>query len=166
MKENPNFILLSIGANLGNRKDNIEKAIRLLAEHSEIRIIKTSSIYETEPVGFKEQPWFLNVVVAAETTLELNRLIQLCKSVEYLLGRIVRKKWTEREIDIDILIYGNNIIETEHLQVPHPRMQERRFVLVPAAEIAAELVHPVYKHTISELLKVCTDSSVVKVFSN
>ena len=166
MSDRKTFILLSIGANLGNRMETIEKAINLLSEHPEVKIIKISSIYETEPVGYKDQPWFLNAVVAAETTLEMNRLIQLCKTFEYYLGRKVRKRWTEREIDIDLLIYGEQVKSSEMLEVPHPRMQERKFVLVPAAEIAAEYVHPIFKLTITELLAECQDNSVVKVFSN
>lgn len=166
MNKSKTVILLSIGANLGNRMETIKKAITLLSEHPEINILKVSSIYETEPVGYKNQPWFLNLVVAAETTLDLNRLIQLCKTIEYLLGRKVRKRWTEREIDIDLLLYGKQIINSDFLQVPHPRMQERRFVLVPAAEIAAEIVHPIFNQTITELLASCNDNSVVRVFSN
>lgn len=166
MGENKTFILLSIGANLGNRMKTIESAINLLSEHPEVKIIKISKVYETEPVGYKDQPWFLNAVVSAETSLEMNRLIQLCKTIEYYLGRKIRKRWTEREIDIDLLFYGEQVKQSEMLQVPHPRMQERKFVLVPAAEIAAEFVHPIFKQTITELLEECQDSSVVKVFSN
>jgi 2-amino-4-hydroxy-6-hydroxymethyldihydropteridine diphosphokinase len=158
------FILLSIGANLGERKENVKKALELLVESNVISMnsIRVSSLYETEPVGYKDQPWFVNAAVSGYTTLPLNNLIQLCKSIEYTLGRKSRSRWHERELDIDILLYGNELVDNPKITIPHPRMHERRFVLIPAAEIAGAAVHPKFGATVSELLKECEDSSVVK----
>ena len=155
-------VLLSIGANLGNKQMNINRAISLMAESGVMRNIKRASFYETEPVGFKEQPWFVNTAIHAVTSYPLNYIIQFCKSIEYSLGRTVRERWHEREIDIDILLYGDRVINSHTLTVPHPRMHERRFVLVPANEIAATTMHPSLGLTIRELLRQCPDSSEVR----
>lgn len=157
--------LLSIGANLGNREKSIREAVKLLNNVEELTISKISSLYETEPVGVTEQPWFLNLALIGKTSLGLNVAIQLCKSIEYLLGRQTREKWTEREIDIDIVFFGDTIIDSEKLSVPHPRMQERLFVLIPADEIASDFVHPVLNKTIRQLLNNCPDKSVVRRYS-
>lgn len=160
------FFMLSIGANLGDREKTIRDAIDLLSNVEEISISKISSFYETEPVGYADQPWFLNFALCGVTSLKLNVVIQLCKSIEFLLGRKVREQWTEREIDIDLIFYGDTVLESEMLTVPHPRMQDRLFVLVPAEEIAPEYVHPVLKETISELKAKCNDKSTVRLYSS
>lgn len=160
------FTLLSIGSNLGNRHENIEAAILLLKEASIIKSVVISSFYETEPLGFKQQPWFLNIAVSGYTELPLYSLIQSCKSIEYLLNRKHREKWHEREIDLDILLYGNLLLSEKKIIVPHPQMHLRRFVLVPAAEIAPLVKHPGFGLTIKQLLKQCPDTSNVKLTTN
>ncbi len=161
MKKNEVNILLSLGSNLGNKRQNILDAFRLLQESNALTDLKLSSIYETEPFGNLDQPWFLNAAVTGTTTFSLSNFIQLCKSIEYSLGRKSREKWTEREIDIDIIFYGDKIFKNSHLTVPHSQMQERKFVLVPCSEIAPEIIHPILKKTISQLLEECKDISKV-----
>ncbi len=155
-------VLISLGSNDGNREENIENAIKLFSETDAIDDVFVSSYYETEPVGIAYQPWFLNVVISGKTSMPLMNLIQLCKSIEYAMGRKLGVRWGQRNIDLDILLYGNSLIDMEQLTVPHPRMHERKFVLVPAAEIAGEQIHPGFGLTIKELLDSCSDTSVVK----
>ena len=162
--QEPVFILLSLGANIGDRYANITKAVDLLSSSGIIAGIKSSSIYETEPVGFTNQPWFLNSVVSGYTSLSPDIIIGVIKNIQELIGRKQREKWHEREIDIDVLLYGNEIIKTDLITIPHPRMHERRFVLVPASEIAGDIVHPEFKKSIKQLLIECKDESVVKKY--
>lgn len=156
-------VLLSIGSNLGEKKDNIKGAFKLLKELSILKNAKISSFYLTEPVEFKEQPWFVNVAVSGNTDLELNSLVEMCKSIEYSIGRKKREKWHEREIDIDIIFYGNLLLETEQLTIPHKRMHKRKFVLQPASEIAGNFIHPKLGLSVSNLLDNCTDKAIVKI---
>ena len=157
------FILLSLGANLGSRRKTIEAAIKTLVSSKLITDVRTASYYETEPVGFLEQPWFLNTAISGFTKLPLNRLMEICKTTEKELGRTKGERWHEREIDIDILLYGDKIIKKEKVEVPHPRMHERKFVLVPAAEIAGNALHPSFNLTINQLLFGCKDTSEIRL---
>lgn len=155
-------VLLSLGSNLEPRAERIAAAIEHLKQHALTNVV-ASSIYVTEPVGFRDQPDFLNAVVIGDCALTAEELFRVCKGIEQTLGRTRREQWREREIDIDILLYGDSTLSNEHLTIPHPRMTERRFVLVPAAEVAPLLVDPFTKNTITEMLRTCADTSRVTV---
>jgi 2-amino-4-hydroxy-6-hydroxymethyldihydropteridine diphosphokinase len=154
-------IYIGLGSNLGNRLENIRKAIELMKEQG-IEIVKESSIYETEPMGYKEQGWFLNSVVKGKTELSPKTLWKRLEKIEKLMGREREIKWGPRIIDLDILFYGDKILNGKELQIPHSELHKRRFVLVPLEEIAPELVHPIFKKTVSELLRDLKDNSQEK----
>jgi 2-amino-4-hydroxy-6-hydroxymethyldihydropteridine diphosphokinase len=154
-------IFLSVGANVGDRAGNVERAIAALGAHG-LRVTRQSSLYETEPVEMREQPWFLNCVVEAETDLLPEQLMDALLEIERGLGRERRVPKGPRLIDMDILLFGSTVVQTPGLEIPHPRMAERRFVLVPFREIAPDVRHPILKKTIAELLAVTPDPSEVR----
>lgn len=155
-------IYVALSSNLGDRLANIRKAIELMKEER-IEIIDESSIYETEPVGYREQGWFLNSVVKGRTELSPRRLWKRLEKIEKSMGRESEIKWGPRIIDLDILFYENKILNGKQLQIPHSELHKRKFILVPLEEIALELVHPVLKKTISELLRDLKDNSQVEL---
>lgn len=147
---------LLLGTNQGDRINNLIVA----AEHIEKkvgRIIRRSSVYETEAWGYHDQPPFCNQVIVVETNLTPGMLLQEVKQIEKDMGRIKREKWRERLIDIDILYYENNIINTGSLIIPHPELQKRNFTLIPLCEIAAEEIHPVFGKSNRQLLEASPD---------
>lgn len=134
-------VFLSLGSNVGERRATIEQALERL-ERSGISIVRRSSVYETEPTDFEQQRWFVNRVVEVRTGLMAEELLRACKRIEADLGRAPGVRFGPRSIDIDILLYGRETIDTKALVVPHPRMRQRRFVLVPLVEIAPMLTDP------------------------
>jgi 2-amino-4-hydroxy-6-hydroxymethyldihydropteridine diphosphokinase len=156
-------IYLSLGSNIGDRAQNIRRAIDALPAHG-VRVTRESSLYETEPVELREQAWFLNCVVEAETELMPHQLMRALLEIERELGRKHRVPKGPRLIDMDILLFGSSVVRAAGLEIPHPRMPERRFVLVPFAEIAPGAQHPVLKKTVAELLTETPDRSEVRLW--
>lgn len=155
-------IFIGVGSNLGNRFNNILRAKELF-EKNGIKIIKESRIYESEPVGYKNQRKFLNGVLEISTSLSARELLKTLQEIEKKMGRRPETfRWGPRIIDLDILFYGEEIISEDGLDIPHPEIPKRRFVLLPLAEIAPDFVHPVLERDISNLLKECPDNSEVE----
>ncbi|HVB36124.1 MAG TPA: 2-amino-4-hydroxy-6-hydroxymethyldihydropteridine diphosphokinase [Candidatus Acidoferrales bacterium] len=154
-------VYLSLGSNVGDREGHLAAAIAALGVRG-IRVTRQSSIYSTEPVDFETQNWFLNCVVEAETDLMPRQLLRAIRQIENEIGRRRLVRSGPRVIDLDILLCGSSIIRTLELEVPHPRMAERRFVLVPLAEIAPMARHPVKNKTVTELLAETPDRSGVR----
>src|SRR5580693_8792794 len=154
-------VYLSLGSNVGNREGNLRQAIAALPP-SGVTVKQVSSIYETEPVDYLDQPWFLNCVLEAETAIEPPALLEALRSIDALLGGQKEFAKGPRKIDLDILLYGDETIATPELEVPHPRMLQRRFVLTPLAELAPELKHPAWEAPAAVLLERVTDPSQVR----
>jgi len=147
-------VYLALGSNLGNRRQNVLAAAALMQKIKGIKVGKISKLYETEPWGYKNQPKFINAAVEIKTELSPLQLFMILKGIEKKLGRKPQKiKWGPRIIDIDILLYGDRVIKTGRLEIPHPQMHRRIFVLRPLSEIAPDVVHPELKKSIKALLE-------------
>ncbi len=148
------FVYLGIGSNLGDRKANLLEATKMLDDHESITVIKVSSFFETEPVGYEKQGMFINGALSCETTLGPYDLLSFTQEVEYNLKRIKTIRWGPRTIDVDILMYDSlELMDNPRLIIPHPRMTEREFVLLPLAEIAPGAIHPLTEKSIKQLLE-------------
>ncbi len=161
-----NFAYLLLGGNIGEREGIIAKAVELI-NASCGKVSKKSSLYESEPWGFEADNQFVNQVIMIETAMNAGDLLQNLLNIELLLGRTrnYSANYTSRIIDIDILFFNDEILREEKLKIPHPLMHERRFTLAPLSEIAENLIHPVFNKKIVDLLKECTDKSVVTKFT-
>lgn len=143
---------IGIGSNLGNKRENYQEARERIAKIPKTKIVRESSLYESEPLGDSKE-WFVNGAVEIETDLRAELLLQKLKNIERAMGRKkVRKRWGARIIDLDILLFDNMILNKKNLKIPHPEMHNRKFVLIPLCEIAPQITHPVLAMTISELL--------------
>jgi 2-amino-4-hydroxy-6-hydroxymethyldihydropteridine diphosphokinase len=156
-----NSVYLSLGSNLGERDRNISRAISELDKRN-VRVVRESPWYETEPVDLREQPWFLNCVVEVEWDGQPDELLEILHDIELSLGRTRRVRNGPRSIDMDILFFGARVAHLPQLEIPHPRLGDRRFVLVPLNDLAPSLRHPVLRASVAELLRQTADRSEVR----
>jgi 2-amino-4-hydroxy-6-hydroxymethyldihydropteridine diphosphokinase len=143
-------VFVGLGANLGDREANLRRAVDELGRV--LRVEKISSLYRTEPVGYTDQPFFLNAVLYGRTELEPRELARAFRAIENEMGRVRKEPMGPRTLDLDLLLYGSTLVEEADLQVPHPRMEDRRFVLAPLAEIAPAVIHPVSRRSAADML--------------
>lgn len=162
--ETADHVYLLLGSNLGDRFQVLASARRFLAAEAGT-IVSQSAIYETAPWGLTDQPAFLNQVLQIQTQLLPEELLRVVLNIEHELGRVRYERWGARIIDIDMLYYGDMVMGSARLTLPHPRMQDRRFVLTPLAEIAPDFLHPILQQTSEQLLLQCTDTSLVSKIS-
>lgn len=145
---------VGLGSNIGDRVGYVQQAHKLLNDTEGITVLESSSLYETEPYGYKDQEWFVNAVLMINTTLDPNKLLEECLRIEKQLGRVRTPeiaRWGPRTVDIDILLYDQLVILTDKLQIPHPRLNQRAYALVPLLEIIPDFVHPVIGKTLLEI---------------
>lgn len=153
---------LQLGTNKGNKLINLENA-KSYIKRKIGNLVSESSIYETEPWGYQDDELYFNQVVKVETLLKPIELLKSCMEIEKMLGRVrTRNGYESRTMDIDILFYGNDIIKTEELIIPHPRLHERNFVLSPMVEIEPDFIHPIFQKTIKDIQKTCEDTTWIK----
>lgn len=157
-------VFIGLGSNIRDRKKNIEEAVTLLENTPDIKIEKRSSLYITEPIGYVGQDFFLNAVIEISTMLSSRDLLHRCLEIEEQMGRVRIMEWGPRLIDLDLLLYGEDIIEDDELIVPHPLMHNRKFVLIPLVEIAPDVIHPKLHQTASELLHSLKDGHKVEKY--
>jgi 2-amino-4-hydroxy-6-hydroxymethyldihydropteridine diphosphokinase len=158
-------VFIGMGSNLGDRAVQIRKAVESIGMMPATEIVRMSSIYETSPVGIPDQPRFLNAVIEVSTRLVPRDVLKEVRKIEKELGRTEYRRWGPRTIDLDILLYDNDVIISDELTVPHPRMTERKFVLVPLAELDPAVVHPVEQKTVGMILARCSSMEEVVRYS-
>ena len=148
-----NVVYIGIGSNLGNKEKNCSKSVQKIRELPKSTLLKVSQWYLTEPVGVEGQDWYMNGVVSIKTSLGAHDLLDRLLSIEKEMGRIRKEKWESRIIDLDLLLFGEEIIDTATLKIPHPLMHLRRFVLAPMTQLAPALIHPVLRKNMNHLLE-------------
>jgi 2-amino-4-hydroxy-6-hydroxymethyldihydropteridine diphosphokinase len=159
-----NIAYIGMSSNLGDKINNCRKALKEIESENGIMVLKRSSLYKSEPVGYKNQDWFINLVIKIKTSLIPIDLLKIINNIENKLKRVRIIRWGPRTIDLDILLYNNDIIELPELRIPHPLLHKRRFVLLPFSEIDPDIVHPLLNKKISEILKELDDTSSVEVY--
>lgn len=157
---------IGIGSNVGDKAHQCKRAIAEVLKVDHHKLLAESSFFKTQPVGYTSQDWFINGVIKIETEMEPLELFRVLKTIELKLGRTQTFQWGPRTIDLDILIFDDKEIETEELQIPHPRLHERQFVLIPLVEIDQNLVHPVLKKTVGKLLEDLKEDQGVERLDN
>ncbi|MGO9482755.1 MAG: 2-amino-4-hydroxy-6-hydroxymethyldihydropteridine diphosphokinase [Candidatus Kryptoniota bacterium] len=155
-------VYLSLGSNLGDRLGFLRRGIDSISKFPDVKARRISDVYETEPVGYVHQPEFLNLAACFSTFEQPKEFLKLLKEIEIKIGRVHRERWHEREIDIDVIFFGDRIINSKDLIIPHPRMHLRKFVLQPLNEIAPNFVHPLKQKEVNQLLTECPDTSRVR----
>lgn len=158
----PHRAFIGIGSNLGERKDNYRESLEKISALPKTRIVKSSSLYESEPLG-DATTWFVNAVIEIETEFTADQLLKQLQAIETTMGRkrVKGKKWGSRIIDLDILLFGKEVIDKRNLKIPHPEIQNRRFVLIPLSELAPQLIHPKLNVSVNELLTSLKDKKRV-----
>jgi 2-amino-4-hydroxy-6-hydroxymethyldihydropteridine diphosphokinase len=159
-----NTAFIALGSNIGNRYDYLTEAIKQLESHLEIKLVNISSIYETDPLGYEDQDLFLNMVIEVMTSLRADELLDICLKLELTLGRKREIVWGPRTIDLDILLYNQENIETEKLIIPHPRMLERNFVMIPLSEIKPDIIIPNTDKPLEALIKELPNKEGVRLW--
>jgi 2-amino-4-hydroxy-6-hydroxymethyldihydropteridine diphosphokinase len=159
-----NIAFIALGSNMGNRQDYLTEAMRLLNSHECIEMVNYSSIYETDPVGYEDQDLFLNMVIQVETVLSPYELLDFCLQTELFIGRKRGIRWGPRTIDLDILLYNQENIVSERLILPHPRMLERAFVIIPLLEINQDIQFPKLEKPVKYHLDSITDKEGVRIW--
>ncbi|MBM4160585.1 MAG: 2-amino-4-hydroxy-6-hydroxymethyldihydropteridine diphosphokinase [Ignavibacteria bacterium] len=154
-------VFVGLGSNVGDRLGFLKSAVQELGKLHATAIVRVSSIYETEPVGKKDQPHFLNMVIELVSALDASQFHSQCKEIERRIGRTRSERWGPREIDLDLLYFGRDRVSDGRLTVPHPEIADRRFVLVPMGELAPEWIDPVRRISIAQMLVACDDASAV-----
>ncbi|MDZ7262961.1 MAG: 2-amino-4-hydroxy-6-hydroxymethyldihydropteridine diphosphokinase [candidate division KSB1 bacterium] len=157
-------IFLGLGSNVGDRLANLRNGLIELSATKSVQVVNCSSVYETEPVGYSQQPWFLNMAVEIDTQLDPFQLLRYTQRIEMQIGRRKTFRWGPRIIDIDLLYYRELVIHHPRLEIPHRRLRQRRFVLLPLQEIAAQFLHPGSQQTVADLVAVCPDNSQIVRF--
>ncbi len=160
------IVFIGVGSNLDDPLEQCRRAIRCIGETEDIRVLRCSSFYRTEPHGLQEQPWFVNAVVEVRTALPPRALLDRLKGIEKTMGRLPGEKWGPRVIDLDLLLYDQRVIDEEGLTVPHPEMHKRRFVLAPLHELAPYTIHPAFGISVQGLLERLEDTGSVEMISD